>query len=206
MTQEQSWNLWRDSRTCACTIQGAWCVTAVERANEAIESTNRRKAAAGRMAEMEKPIKWMIAAAPSMDANTTPVLGSSGLGTYVVFKQKDAERRRLAAEFALFLVSGEGQKILKYENVYPSRKSTGNLFADDPRLDSVFQLFPAGVMSPLVPGGERIDRVLQQEIQKAVLSDPGTGKPQVTVEEATAAAERKIKAVLERAERRFGAL
>lgn len=206
MTQEQSWNLWRDSRTCACTIQGAWCVTAVERANEANEATNRRKAAAGRTSEMEKPIKWMIAAPPSVDANTTPVLGSSGLGTYVVFKQSDAERKRLAAEFALFLVSGEGQKVLRYENVYPSRKSSGNPFADDPRLESVFRLFPAAIMSPLIPGGERIDRVLQQEIQKAVLTDSATGRPQATVEQATAAAESKIQAVLERAHRRFGAL
>ncbi|MGI8905355.1 MAG: ABC transporter substrate-binding protein [Candidatus Sumerlaeaceae bacterium] len=205
-TQEQSWSLWRDSRTCACTIQGAWCVTAVERANDAIEATNRRKVAAGRTGELEKPIRWMIAAPPQKDSMTTPVLASSGLGTYVVFRQKDPERRRLAAEFALYLVSGEGQRVLKYENVYPSRISAGDPFADDPRLSAVFSLFPDGVMSPLVPGGERIDRVLQQEVQKAVLVNPGTGNPQATVEQAAKAADTKIRAVLERAKRRFGNL
>jgi ABC-type glycerol-3-phosphate transport system substrate-binding protein len=202
-TQEQSWNMWRDSRTCACTIQGAWCVTAVERANEAIEATNKRKAAAGRTGEMEKPIRWMLAAPPTADNSTSPVLASSGLGTYVVFKQKDPARRKLAAEFAKFIVSGEGQSVLKHENVYPARKSAGNLYADDPRLNAVFSLFPAGVMSPIVPGGERIDRVLQQEVQKALLTDPATAAPQATVQAATAAADRKIRAVLERAQRRF---
>jgi ABC-type glycerol-3-phosphate transport system substrate-binding protein len=205
-TQEQSWNIWRDSRTCAATIQGAWCVTAVERANEAIEASNRRKIAAGRPSEVEKPIRWMVAAPPSRDSSTTPVLGSSGLGTYVVFKQRDPERRKLAAEFALFLVSGEGQRVLKYENVYPARKSAGNLFADDPRLNPVFSLFPEGIMSPLVPGGERIDRVLQQEIQRAVLTDPSTGQPQATPTQAAEAADSKIRAVLERARRRFSKL
>jgi multiple sugar transport system substrate-binding protein len=205
-TQEQSWNIWRDSRTCAATIQGAWCVTAVERANEAIEAANKRKIGAGRTSEVEKPIRWMLAAPPSKDADTTPVLGSSGLGTYVVFKQPDPDRRKLAAEFALFLVSGEGQRVLKYENVYPARKSAGNLFADDPRLNPVFSLFPDGVMSPLVPGGERIDRVLQQEIQKAVLTSPATGQPQATPAQAAKAADAKIRAVLERAQRRFSNL
>lgn len=205
-TQEQSWNMWRDSRTVACTIQGAWCVTAVQRANDAIEATNQRKLAAGRSAELEKPIRWMIASPPTKDTTTTPILASTGLGTFVVFKQKDPERRRLAAKFALFLVSGEGQKVLKHENAYPSRISTGNLFSDELQLDSVFALFPDGIMSPLVPGGERIDKVLQQEVQRALLTDPASGKPQSTAEEAAHAADRKIRAVLERAQRRFGSL
>ena len=205
-TQEQSWTLWRDSRTCACTLQGAWCVTAVERSNQAVEETNKRKIAAGRPGEVEKPIRWMIAAPPSRDVSTTPVLASSGLGTYVAFRQKDEARRRLSAELALFLVSGEGQKVLKYENVYPSRISAGNPYADDQRLDGVFSLFPAGIMSPLVPGGERIDRVLQQEIQKTVLTNPTTANPQATVQQVTTAADSKIRAVLERARRRFGQL
>ena len=65
---------------------------------------------------------------------------------------------------------------------------------------------PAGLLPalPLVPGGERIDRVFQQEIQKSLLRMPGTDKPQLTAEEAAKAGDRKIKAVLERARRRFG--
>jgi multiple sugar transport system substrate-binding protein len=193
MTQEQSWNVWRDSRTCAVTFQGAWCITAVEMANAAIERTNERKRAAGRLDELERPIRFMIAAPPS-DEGTTPVLGSSGLGTYVVFRQRDAEKRRLCAEFAKFLVSGEGQQVLRHENVYPSRRSAGNLWKDDPMLARVFELFPQGIMAPLVPGGERIDKALQQEIQRALLG-------QTTPEEAVRAADAKVRAILERARR-----
>ncbi len=198
MTQEQSWNVWRDSRTCAVTFQGAWCITAVEVANAAIERTNERKRAAGRLDELEQPIRYMIAAPPH-DPGTTPVLGSSGLGTYVVFRQHDPEKRRLCAEFVKHLVSGEGQRVLRYENVYPSRKSTGNLWADDPMLGRVFELFPSGIMSPLVPGGERIDKVLQQEIQRALL---GLTPP----EDAVRAADAKVRAILERARRQAARL
>jgi len=193
MTQEQSWNVWRDNRTCAVTFQGAWCITAVEVANAAIERTNERKRAAGRLDELEKPIRYAIAAPPH-DAGTTPVLGSSGLGTYVVFRQRDREKRRLCVEFVKFLVSGEGQQVLRYENVYPSRKSTGNLWANDPMLGPVFDLFPQGIISPLVPGTERIDKVLQQEIQRALLG-------QVPPEQAVQRAHEKITAILERARR-----
>lgn len=203
MTQEQSWNVWRDSRTCACSFQGAWCITAVDVANEAIEKTNARKREAGRAGEVDKPLRWMIAA-PPCDEGTTPVLGSSGLGTYVVFRQKDPEKRRLCAEFARHLTSGEGQKVLRHENVYPSRRSTGNLWADDPALGPVFELFPEGVMNPLVPGADRIDKGLQQEVQKALLQNPSTGRPQATPEEAVKAADMKVRAILERAQRRFG--
>ncbi|AXA36278.1 MAG: sugar ABC transporter substrate-binding protein [Candidatus Hydrogenedentota bacterium] len=200
MTQEQSWNVWRDSRTCAVTFQGAWCITACEVANAAIESSNARKRAAGRLNELEQPIRYAIAAPPH-DEGTTPVLGSSGLGTYVIFRQSDPRKRALCVEFAKFLTSGEGQRVLKHENVYPSRISTGNLWANDPKFASVFALFPDGIMSPLVPGTERIDKVLQQELQKAVLKDPRTGKPQATPEEAVRAADKKIRAILERAKR-----
>lgn len=198
MTQEQSWNVWRDSRTCAVTFQGAWCITAVEMANAAIERTNERKRAAGRLDELEKPIRYMIAAPPH-DEGTTPVLGSSGLGTYVVFRQRDPEKRRLCAEFVKFLVSGEGQKVLRYENVYPSRRSTGNLWHDDPMLARVFELFPQGIMSPLVPGTERIDKVLQQELQRALLG-------QTSAQAACRAADAKIRAILERARRQAARL
>jgi multiple sugar transport system substrate-binding protein len=203
MTQEQSWNVWRDSRTCACTAQGAWCITAVQVANEAIRKTNKRKRATGRIDEMEPLIRWAIAAPPS-DEGTTPVLGSSGLGTYVVFRQKDPRRRDMAVKFAKYLTRAEGQKVLKYENVYPSRHSVGNLWDDTPEIRSVMELFPDGIMSPLIPGTERVDRVLQQEMQKALLKDMSTGRPQVSAEEAVKNADRKIKAMLERARRRFG--
>jgi multiple sugar transport system substrate-binding protein len=198
MTQEQSWNVWRDSRTCAATLQGAWCITAVEVANAAIERTNQRKREAGRLDELEKPIRFAIAAPPS-DEGTTPVLGSSGLGTYVVFKQRDDRKRDLCAKFVKFLISGEGQRVLVHENVYPSRISTGNLWKDSPALAPVFDLFPGGIMSPLVPGTERIDKVLQQEIQKALLRNPGTGGPQVSAEDAVKAADAKVNAILDRA-------
>lgn len=203
-TQEQSWALWRDSRRCAVTIQGAWCVSAVERGNANIEAANERKRAAGRADEIEEPIRWMIAAPPTVDTDTTPVLASSGLGTFVVFRQRDERRRALSAKLALKLVSGKGQQVLVHENCYPSRKSAGNPFAQNPRLGPVFELFPAGIMSPVVPGGERIDKVLQQQIQQALLRDATTGKPQLSVREAVESADRKIEAVLERAQRRFG--
>lgn len=193
MTQEQSWNIWRDNRTCAVTFQGAWCITAVEVANAAIARTNERKRAAGRLNELETPIRYMIAAPPH-DEGTTPVLGSSGLGTYVVFRQRDPEKRRLCAEFVKFLVSGEGQRVLRHENVYPSRRSTGNLWDDDPMLARVFELFPHGIMSPLVPGTERIDKVLQQELQRALLG-------LASADEAVRAADAKVRAILERARR-----
>jgi len=203
-TQEQSWSLWRDSRRCAVTIQGAWCITAVERTNQNIEASNTRKRDQGRQGELEQPIRWMIAAPPMVNSQTTPVLGSSGLGTYVVFRQKDPARRALAAKFALKLVSGEGQKVLIHENVFPSRKSAGNPFAGDARLASVFELFPAGIMSPLVPGGERIDKVLQQQLQQALLRKGKSESPLLSADEACHAADLKIQAVLDRARRRFG--
>jgi ABC-type glycerol-3-phosphate transport system substrate-binding protein len=202
-TQDQSWSLWRDSRSVAATIQGGWIINAMNTANRDILQTNQDRIAAGRPSETILPYKWALAAPPTRDLSTTPILASSGLGTFAVFKQKDSHRRDLAAKLAMFLVRGEGQKILREECVYPSRKSAGNPFADDPMIGPVFALFPDAIMSPLIPGGERIDKVLQQEIQKALLTDPSTGKPQATPAQAARAAKFKIDAVLDRAKRRF---
>ncbi len=204
MTQEQSWGVWRDSRAVAVTIQGAWCVTAVKRYNEDLERTNERKRAEGRAGEVTRPIRWAVVS-PPCDRETTPVLGSTGLGTYVVFRQKDARKRDLAAKFVLQLTGGRGQQVLKEENVYPSRISAGNPFAADPMLGPVFALFPDGILSPLLPGGERVDKMLQQEIQRAVLRDPASGRPQATPEQAARDADAKVRAIIARAQRRFGA-
>ena len=204
MTQEQSWNVWRDTQRVGATIQGAWCISAVKRYNDEVERTNARKRVEGRDNEVAAPIRFAIAAPPSNDANTTPVLGSTGLGTYVIFRQKDKAKRDLCAKFVRHLIEGEGQKVLRFENVYPSLKSAGNPYAGDPMLESVFALFPEGVLSPLLPGGERVDRVLQQEIQKALLRDPSTGAPQATPEEASKTADSKVQAIISRAKRRFG--
>ena len=204
MTQEQSWGVWRDSRRVAATIQGAWCITAVERYNQEVERTNARKRAEGREREVVAPIRFAIAAPPSNDASTSAVLGSTGLGTFVIFRQKDDAKRDLCAKFVLHLIRGEGQRVLRHENVYPSLRSAGNPHAGNPELEPVFALFPDGVLSPLLPGGERVDRVLQQEIQKALLRDPRTGAPQATPEEACAAADAKVSAIIARALRRFG--
>lgn len=202
MTQEQSWNVWRDTKRVGVTFQGAWCVTGLHRYNESIEENNARKIAEGRANEVESPIRWKIVAPPSDDAETTPVLGSSGLGTFVVFKQKDKVKRDLAVKLALQLIKGEGQQVLIEENCHPSLKSAGDLWANQPDLSPVFKLFPEGVVMPLVPGGERVDPVLQTEIQKAVLAIPGTGKPQLDAETCARAGDAKVKAILERAERR----
>ncbi len=203
-TQEQSWKLWKEAGTVGATLQGGWVISALQRGNEDLERANARLTAAGRGHEAQKPFRWMLAAPPTLDSATTPVLASSGLGTYVVFKQEDERRRKLSIELALHLVRGRGQEVLKHECVYPSRISAGNPFADDPMIGPVFNLFPDAVLSPLVPGGERIDRVFQQEMQRALLRVPGTNTPQATAEQAAKAGNRKIEAVLERARRRFG--
>jgi len=202
-TQQQSWKLWKEDGTVATTFQGGWVITALKKSNEEQLRANARLEAAGRPQEALKPFRWSLAAPPTMDAGTTPVLASSGLGTFVVFKQEDPRRRELAKKFAMHLVRGEGQRVLRHECVYPSRISAGNPFADDPMIGPVFELFPAAVLTPLVPGGERIDRVLQQEIQKALLRKSGTNEPQQSAEAAARAGDVKIDAVLERAQRRF---
>lgn len=202
-TQDQSWKLWKEGNAVACTIQGGWIINALNTSNREQERANARLAAAGRPEEQQRSFRWMLAAPPTVDENTTPVLASSGLGTFVVFKQEDEHRRKLATELALHLVRGEGQTVLKSECVFPSRISAGNSFADDPMIGPVFDLFPDAVMTPLVPGGERIDRVFQQEIQRALLRVPGTDQPQATAAEAAENANAKVEAVLDRAKRRF---
>jgi multiple sugar transport system substrate-binding protein len=202
-TQEQSWKVWKEGGAVATTIQGGWIINALNTSNREQERANARLTAAGREAEARRPFRWMLAAPPTVDARTTPVLASSGLGTFVVFRQKDAVRRKLAKELALHLVRGRGQEVLKQECVFPSRRSAGNPYGDDPMIGPVFDLFPDAVLTPLVPGGERIDRVFQQEIQKALLRVPGTDKPQATADAAARAANAKTEAVLDRAKRRF---
>lgn len=205
-TQKQSWELWKDTGTVAATFQGGWIISALNKSNQEQERANARLIAAGRPQDTIKPFRWSLAAPPTLDKETTPVLASSGLGTFVVFKNENKRRVQLAKELAMHLVTGEGQQVLKEECVYPSRKSAGNPYADDPMIGPVFDLFPSAVLTPLVPGGERIDRVFQQEIQKSLLRVPGQDKPQSTAAEAARAANAKVEAVLERARRRFGSL
>jgi multiple sugar transport system substrate-binding protein len=54
------------------------------------------------------------------------------VGGFGVFKQKDAQKRKLAMEFARFLTNKTNGRAVKASHYFPTRQSIGNLYTDEP--------------------------------------------------------------------------
>lgn len=55
----------------------------------------------------------------------------NNVGGFIVFKQKDEEKKKLVMEFARFITNTENSKLVKATGSFPARKSSGNLYGDD---------------------------------------------------------------------------
>jgi len=77
-----------------------------------------------------KPFEIAFVAPPHGEGQSTAAWNN--VGGFIVFKQKEEEKKKLVMEFARFITNAENSKIVKQIGTFPARKSSGNLYSDDP--------------------------------------------------------------------------
>ena len=100
-------------------------------------------------------------------------LGTSG---FYVFKNADQKRVKLAMQLARFLTLGEQQRDLVHYTQFPTRKSTGNIYADDRHMTAAWQIFQEGQSVFADSRWPQIDEEVTSSIQQSLLGriDPLT--------------------------------
>lgn len=192
LTQEETWNLFTQGRA-AVTAQGTWAISALVRSNKRRRERNREYLAAGKPELIQPLFRFAVANFPLTDDGRL-ITASPGLGNWVVFKQKDPVKRQLVMELARTLTSAENQRYLRYLGTFPTRRSAGNIYADDPELgpymEIVLRAIPGVVVRPFHPRWQEIDDIIAREMQLALLGEK-------TPEEAMAEAARKVTPLLQ---------
>lgn len=138
--------------------------------------------------------KWktnlMVAEYPIGETGKSATI--SGVGGWVMFKQKDADKKRMTAEFMKYMSSTDEQLAMAQNyGVFPARMSTVQLnpYADNPVMAAAQKLTENAVMVPAHPSWARIDEAIQRELQLA-------GNGEKTAEEALKAARSSVEAIL----------
>jgi len=80
--------------------------------------------------EAPKPFDLEFVAPPHADGEETKAWNN--VAGFIVFKQEDEEKRKLVMDFARFITNTENAKLVQVTGSFPARKSSGNVFGDDP--------------------------------------------------------------------------
>ncbi|RAV22520.1 extracellular solute-binding protein [Paenibacillus contaminans] len=89
-----------------------------------------------------KPFNIAFVAPPHGQGHQTEAWNN--VGGFIVFKQKEEEKKKLVMEFARFITNAENSKIVKHIGVFPARNSSGNVYGDDPVMTYMDQLSKYG--------------------------------------------------------------
>ncbi|WP_324715538.1 sugar ABC transporter substrate-binding protein [Carboxydochorda subterranea] len=136
-----------------------------------------------------KPFPFAVANYP-IGKLGRPISLHEGVGGFVVFKHDDKDRVKAAMEFGRFLTSPENQKALTNYGTFPSRRSVGDIYTDDPYLSwALRNAVPTLDVPPVTPSWLEVDKAIVPYFQLAIL-----GKQ--SAEEAMANAARAADAIL----------
>lgn len=108
------------------------------------------------------------------------------VSVYQIFKQPSEERVEILADFAEFLISAENQRKLVNFAQFPTRKSAGAIYGDDPLMAVAQQIAANNIVLPRHPARDMLMEILTREIQLVLL---GTKSPLDAMEDAQAAAD-----------------
>ena len=109
---------------------------------------------------------FMVAEYPTGD--TGKPITISGVGGWVMYKQDDAAKKAVVAEFVKYISSTDDQvTAAKNYGVFPTRKSAAalNPFADNPQMAAAQKLTEYGVAMPNHTEWKKIDEAIQKQLQ-----------------------------------------
>lgn len=127
----------------------------------------------------------VVAPFPVLASGDTPVsLGD--VSVYQIFKQPTTERVEILADFAEFLISAENQRELVKFAQFPTRKSAGAIYRDDPLMAVAAKIAANNIVFPRHPARDMLVEIFTREIQLVLL---GEKSAEEALEHAQAAAE-----------------
>lgn len=112
-------------------------------------------------------INFTVAKFPTGKSDV-PLSISSTTCSYAVFRQKEAAKRKVCADFIKFITSAETQNELANFGYFPVRKSGKYLYENDKEMYTIQQSLYFAEHLPKVDNWSEIDLVLQTKIKEAI--------------------------------------
>ncbi|GAB4312416.1 MAG: sugar ABC transporter substrate-binding protein [Candidatus Sumerlaeia bacterium] len=175
-------------RRLAAVCQGVWSLKAVEISNQRRADAIARDPTAAK--DLPPELNIAVALYPRIPGRPQ-IMASYGVGSYMVFNRPhDPRRTEAAARFARWLTLEVGQRICREAGVLPSRRSTGNLFAGDPRYEPLMPYWADSISPPVHPVWNELARIIDDQLSLALLG-------QKSIDEAVRAMQDRCQIVLD---------
>ncbi len=102
-----------------------------------------------------------------------PITLSNMIGSYGMSKQEkeDMQKTEMMVKFLKFLVKDKYQEDLTRLGVFPTKKSIGNIYEDDPNMTMIYEELQSASVIFDHPYWKEIDEILQREIQQGVIGN-----------------------------------
>lgn len=91
------------------------------------------------------------------------------VSSYQIFLQNDKEKLAVLVEFAKYITSPEQQKELVKYGQFPTRKSVGNIYKNDPLMSKAYQISQNNYVFPPHPAKDQVIEAVSREIQLVLL-------------------------------------
>ncbi|WP_448378932.1 extracellular solute-binding protein, partial [Fervidobacterium sp.] len=91
------------------------------------------------------------------------------VSSYQIFSQTDKEKLAVLVEFAKYITSPEQQRELVKYGQFPTRKSVGNIYKNDPLMSKALQISQNNYVLPPHPAKDQVIEAVSREIQLALL-------------------------------------
>lgn len=117
-------------------------------------------------AQGQYPTNFMVADYPTGDTETPTTLG--GVGGWVMFHQKDANKKAAIADFMKFISTDKEQFVMAQNyGIFPARISAAEMdpFKDNPEMTRAMEMSEQVVMLPRHPEWKKIDEAIQGQLQ-----------------------------------------
>ncbi len=187
ITDDTTWTAFtgRDRRLAA-TCQGLWAINAVVVQNQRLREAEEEARRTGRpLGDLPEPVRVAVAHYPRMPGQEQ-IMGSYGIGSYMVFRRPHApERTEAAARLARFLTLEAGQEINREAGLLPSRISKLHVLEDHPMFENILDYLPGAISPPAHPVWRQMDHVIGQQLQLALLRRVGVDEAVTNMGERT---------------------
>src|SRR5699024_10516207 len=158
MNEEECWEMFYKDKKVAVYPTGSWAVKVLEDLEEKGEGFN-----------------FDVANYPIGSINM-PIVVSDGILSYGIMEQEDEKKKEMCVKFLKSLTEDTNQRSLEDIGLFTVKKDLDNMYINSPRMKKIEESIPYTFYLPLRDNWIDIDRILQEEIKKAIIGEKDSNK------------------------------
>ncbi len=153
MKEQECWEMFYKDKKVAVYPTGSWAVKVLEDLEEKGEGFN-----------------FDVANYPIGNINM-PIVVGDGIISYGIIEQEDEKKREMCVKFLKSLTEDKNQRSLEEIGLFTVKKGIDDMYINNPKMKKIEESLSYTYYLPLRDDWMDIDKILQEEIKKAILGE-----------------------------------